>query len=205
VTLKLGLGVRRATRRASAVDAYTFPPSVYQKLRFKHPDLGTESTALIAAATRQWFRILARHPRARLSMPSTAVADMAHEFLSHPRDYVAFCDTAFRHFVHPDPESVLTPHQAATGRPDRLLTTLRLAREDENCWPELPIIFLVDHHVRLAGAHRYLADCGGRGMCNYVSTPGLVCLHHLAGMDRPPKLPRGPGNVRAIVWSGWSS
>jgi hypothetical protein len=138
-------------------------------------------------------------------MPSTAVADMSHEFLSHPPRLRRLLQHRIQALCAPRPRVRPDPHQAATGRPDRLLTTLRLAREDENCWPELPIIFLVDHHVRLAGAHRYLADCGGRGMRNYVSTPGLVCLHHLAGMDRPPKLPRGPGNVRAIVWSGWNS
>jgi hypothetical protein len=108
-------------------------------------------------------------------MPSTAVDDMSNEFLSHTRDYAAFCDTAFGHFVYPKPESALTPHQAAAGRPDRLLLTLRLARQPA-AGPSrrellaLPLIFLVDHQVSLTGARRYLVDCGGRGVCNYVST-----------------------------------
>lgn len=198
VKLKLGLGPRRVARRVAAVDAYEFPSSVRQRLRLKHRDLGTESAALIEAATRQWFRILAQNPRARLSMPSLLVDDMWHEFLLHTRDYAAFCDTAFGRLLHRKPEFAITPHQAASNHSDHLLVTLELARQDENCWPELPLLFRVDHQVGLTGARRYLADCGGRGVC-YMSTPNLVCLHHLAGMDRP-ELPRGPGPWRWIAF-----
>jgi hypothetical protein len=64
--LRLSIGAYRAARRVLAVDAYEFPSSVRQRLRRTHPDLDTEGLALIEAATRQWFRILARRPTARL-------------------------------------------------------------------------------------------------------------------------------------------
>jgi hypothetical protein len=83
--VKLGLSIsRRVARRLAAVDAYEFPSSVGQRVRLKHPDLQMEDTALVETALRQWFRVLARRPSARLSMPSMLVDDMWHEFLCTP-------------------------------------------------------------------------------------------------------------------------
>jgi hypothetical protein len=136
--VKLGLSIsRRVARRLAAVDAYEFPSSVGQRVRLKHPDLQMEDTALVETALRQWFRVLARRPSARLSMPSMLVDDMWHEFLLHTRDYAAFCDAAFGKFLHHEPESAMTADQAAANRSDRLLITLRLARQDEACGPDV--------------------------------------------------------------------
>ena len=183
--MKLGLSMhsRRAARRVATINAYEFPSSVRQRFRFKYPDLGTNSTELIEAATRQWFRILARHPKTRLSMPSVVVDDMWHELLLHTRDYAAFCNAAFGRFLHHEPESAMTPDHAAANRSHRLLKTLRFAYQDENCRPELPLLFRVDHAVGHKEARRYIADCGARGYC-YASTSNHVCLHHLAGVER---------------------
>ncbi|MCA1671768.1 MAG: hypothetical protein LC799_06045 [Actinobacteria bacterium] len=77
------LATRRVARRVATVNAYQFPSSMRQRLRLKHPDLETPSITLIEAATRQWFRLHARFPRARLSMPSRAVDDLWHDLLLH--------------------------------------------------------------------------------------------------------------------------
>jgi hypothetical protein len=179
--LQLSIGAYRAARRVRAVDAYEFPFSVGQRLRRTHPDLRTEDVALVEAATRQWFRILARRPTARLwlAMPSTLADDMWHEFLLHTRDYAAFCDTAFRRFLHHLPESAITPEDAVPSPTSRLLATLRLAREDENNPSALPVLFRVDHEAGLHEAPRYLVHCGGREECYAASTVDLVCLYHL--------------------------
>jgi hypothetical protein len=185
--VKLGLSIsRRVARRLAAVDAYEFPSSVCQRVRLKHPDLRVEDTALVETALRQWFRILARRPSARLSMPSMLVDDMWHEFLLHTRDYAAFCDAAVGKFLHHEPESAMTADQAAANRSDRLLITLRLARQDEACGPDvLPLLFCIDQKVGLRAGRRYLTDCGGHGQCYDASRPGLVCLKHLVGLGRP--------------------
>lgn len=202
--MKLGvsLGSRRVARRLAAVDAYTFPSNVRRRVHLKHPDLRTQSTTLIETALRQWFRILARRPSARLSMPSTLADDMWHEFLLHTRDYAAFCDAAFGQFLHHEPESTMSPDQAAANRSDGLLITLQRARQDEHCGPHaLPLLFRVDQEVQLQGCRRYHVDCGGREQCYDASQPGLVCLHHLAGA---PLLVRGQGTLwlreRGIHW-----
>lgn len=96
-------------------------------------------------------------------MPSRLVDDMWHELLLHTRDYAAFCDAAFGRFLHHEPESAMTPAQAALNRSGHLSRTLRLARGDEGCGPgTLPLLFRVDQEIGLEGARRYVADCGGR-------------------------------------------
>jgi hypothetical protein len=179
--LRLSVGAYRTARRVRAVDAYEFPSSVRQRLRRMHPDLGTEGVVLIEAATRQWFRILARRPttRLRLSMPSMLADDMWHEFLLHTRDYAAFCDTAFGRFLHHIPESAMTPDEAVASPTSRLLATLRLAREDENNPSALPMLFRVDHEAGLHEARRYVVKCGGQEECSVASSVDLVCLYHL--------------------------
>jgi hypothetical protein len=197
----VNIGNRRVARRLAAVAAYEFPPSVRRRVQLKHSDLRTESTALVETALRQWFRILARRPSSRLSMPSMLVDDMWHEFLLHTRDYAAFCDAAFGRFLHHEPESAMSPDQAAANRSDRLLITLQKARQDERCGPHaLPLLFRVDQEVELQGGRRYIVDCGGRE-CYDASRPDLVCLHHLAGA---PLRTRGQGTPwlrgRGIHW-----
>lgn len=195
--VKLGFSIanRRGARRLAAIDSYEFPSGVRQRIRLKHPSLGAESMALVEAGLRQWFRIVARRPTARLSMPSILVDDMWHEFMLHTRDYAAFCDAAFGRFLHHEPESAMTPAQAAANRSRLLLVTLRLARQDEDRSPELPLLFRVDHEVGHDGSRRYVADCGGRGQC--YSAESVVCLQHLVSVGRPR---RGSHSRRDAVY-----
>ena len=203
---RFGIGTRRVARRVAAVDAYEFPSSVRQRLRLKHAELRTEHLTLIEVATRQWFRLHARRPTARLSMPSKLVDDMWHEMVLHTRDYAAFCDSAFGRFLHHEPESNMSPKQALANRSERLLATLLLARADEDCAPDaLPLLFRVDQEVGLEGTRRYISDCGDeQDECYDHSNPRLVCLAHIAGSGRLPSgrsQPRGRFRGNAL-WMG---
>ena len=202
-TLGRSPGTRRVARRVAAVNAYEFSTSMRRRLRLKHPDLGLPSITLIEAATRQWFRLLARRPKARLSMPSRAVDDLWHEMLLHTRDYAAFCDAAIGRFLHHEPESAMPPQQARANQSEGLLATLILARADENCPPDtLPLLFRVDQELGLDGARRYIIDChGGRSQCYDNPNPHLVCLAHLARSGRPQfgrSPPRTPAHHNTI-------
>lgn len=200
VTLGRSLATRRIARRVAAVNAYEFSPSMRQRLRLKHSGLGLPSITLVEAATRQWFRLLARRPKARLSMPSRGVDDLWHEMLLHTRDYAAFCDTAIGRFLHHEPDSAMPPKQARANQSDGLLATLLLARADENCRPDtLPLLFRVDQEVGLDGARCYITDCrGARSQCYDNPNPHLVCLAHLARLGRPQPQ---PGRSRPRVLS----
>jgi hypothetical protein len=149
-------------RRVAAVAAFAFPSSVRQRVALARPDLTPEQTAAVEAAMRQWFRLAARRPKAKLAMPSVVVAEL-HRELALTREYAEFCRDAFG--------------RPPVVEPGALAETLRLARRDEEA--DLPLLFRIDRELTIDGGKRYLADCGGRGQC--FPLPGAVCLFHLRG------------------------
>jgi hypothetical protein len=174
---------RSGVRRVAVVDAYQFPGRVRQRFAFTHEDMTPENVRKVEAATRQWFRLAARHPKAKLSMPSMAVDSMWHEMTLHAREYAEFCDQAFGRLLHHVPESSMSPEVADASRARTLQATLRLAQEDERCESHrLPLLFRVDREVGVAGGRRYLADCGGRGECFEMAD--ALCVQHVAGLER---------------------
>lgn len=174
------------TRRLAVVDAYNFPSSVRQRFAAEHRDLSAVQITLVEAATRQWFRLGVRRPKATLSMPSVVVDDLWHELVLHTRDYAQFCEAAFGRFLHHMPESAMDPAAAAANRSSQLAATLRLAQQDEGCRADaLPLLFRVDQELDVAQRRRYLADCGGRGQC--YEDRNMVCLQHLGGVGKPTR------------------
>jgi hypothetical protein len=177
---------RQRQDRAASVDAYLFPSSVRQRFGLEHRELSAADIATVEAATRQWFRLAARHPKVKLSMPSVIVDDLWHEWVLHTRDYAEFCDAALGRFLHHVPESAMSVTDAVDNRNSGLQTTLRLAQQDECIGATaLPLLFRVDRDLGVEGGRRYLADCGGRGQCHEL--PGAVCVQHLTGTGRKPR------------------
>jgi hypothetical protein len=182
---------RRSAQRLAVIDDYRFEAGVRHRFATEHNGLGAAEVVLVQDAARQWFRLAVRHPKAKLSMPSVVVDDLWHEMVLDTRDYAAFCDAAFGHFLHHTPESAMTPAAAAGNRTARLAETFHFAQQDETCPPAvLPLLFRVDQELKVKGGRRYLADCGGRGECYELA--GATCLQHLAGMDRATR--RQPGH-----------
>jgi hypothetical protein len=174
---------KRQRNRVAAVDAYQFPSSVLQRFGFGHESLSAADIATVEAATRQWFRLAARNPKAKLSMPSVIVDDLWHELVLHTRDYAEFCDVALGRFVHHVPESAMSAADAAAMGGSTLQNTLKLAQRDEGiAATALPLLFTVDRDLGIEGGRRYLADCGGRGQCHEL--PGALCVWHLTGTGR---------------------
>ncbi|MGC4746278.1 hypothetical protein ACLQ28_11520 [Micromonospora sp. DT201] len=166
-----------------------FPASVREHLRNQHPQLNDDDIVLVENATRQWFRLVARHTSAKLSMPSVVVDDLWQALTLHTQDYAAFCDAAFGRRVQHEPRSATNGATTTAIRSSQLLATLGYGRRDEGGGPtDLPLLFRVDQELRIRDGNRYLADCGGRGECFPV--PGRVCLQHLAGPGKRSK-PRG--------------
>ncbi|MFJ6169352.1 hypothetical protein ACIQH6_29840 [Micromonospora orduensis] len=166
-----------------------FPASGREHLRNRHPHLSDDDLVLVETATRQWFRLIARQPGAKLSMPSVAVNDLWQELTLHAQDYAAFCDAAFGGLPHHQSMSATSGDTTNANRDALLLATLNHARRDEGCGPtDLPLLFRVDQELGVRDGNRYLADCGGRGECFPVAN--RVCLQHLAGPGKRPR-PRG--------------
>ncbi|MBM2623188.1 hypothetical protein JIG36_47600 [Actinoplanes sp. LDG1-06] len=183
---------RRTASRLATIDAYLFPAAVRQRVAATHDTLTTSGLDEAEAAARQWFRLAARHPRARTAMPSLITATLWRELAAQPTDYAQFCTEAFGHPL-PLPDAPAAP-------PSALAETFRLAREDENCAPDaLPLLFRIDQQLSIPGGHRYLADCGGRGVCHDL--PGALCLMHVRGPGRllrnRPRFGPPPGDANA--------
>ena len=170
---------RGGTRRLAAADGYVFPTGVRQRFAFTHPGLSREDLQAVEAAVRQWFRLAARQPRAKLAMPSVVAGDYWREFRLDTTSYDTFCGQVTGRPLRDD---------AGDDRGTRLVTTFRLAQHDEGTASyELPRLFRVDRDLAISGARRYLADCGGYEHC-YDDEVDVVCLRHLAGS---PKRRRG--------------
>jgi len=184
---------RATTRRLAYIDAYPFPTSVRLRFAAQHESLSTDNLDTVQAGTRQWFRLAARHPKAKLSMPSILVDDMWHELVLHTRDYAEFCEAAIGRFLHHTPESAMNADAAAANGTAGLALTYRLAQQDEGGEPggRLPLLFRVDRELGISGGRRYLADCGGRGECHEL--PGVLCLQHIDGPGRRHRIHRRHG------------
>lgn len=206
---------RLSGRRLAIIDEYQFPGSVRQRFALQRDDLGSDDIRLVEGGTRQWFRLAARHPKARLAMPSVIVDDLWHEFVLHTREYAEFCEAGLGRFLHHVPESAMTATGAAANRSGGLQVTFQLAQQDELARrggaagpAALPLLFRVDQELAVAGGRRYLADCGGRGEC--YESKGTVCLQHVGGPGRRPgggrwNIPRGgvvPGSETSTGCGG---
>ncbi len=106
------IGLRALTQRQLAktlnqrirfIERYVFPVPLRYKLRAHFPALSDAQIDLIFEGLRQWFVLLARHPRQHFGMPSTAVDAAWHEFILMTRNYESFCKEAFGHFLHHAP------------------------------------------------------------------------------------------------------
>ena len=180
-------GSRGLDVRLAAVDQYRFPLAVRQRLAFQYGGLSTASLDLIEAGARQWFRLHARSPKAKLSLPAAAVDVLWREAVQHTQAYQEFCGSAFGKLYPYAEKNDLHLHE-----------TLKLAQEDEGLEPHrLPVLFQVDVRAGLPGARRYLADCGGRGLC-YEDAAAVTCVQHLRGQGRRNRkdwtLPQYPQN-----------
>ncbi|WP_249997625.1 hypothetical protein [Actinoplanes sp. M2I2] len=171
---------RRTDHRLAAIDAYRAPAIVRQRFAAEHDKLAQADLDQVESATRQWFRLAARHPRAKLTMPSSA-AYALWRGVALQTDYAAFSKQAFGRRFPPPPADAASPPGVDFGA---LAETHRLARQDEPGGPTaLPLLFRIDQQLKFPGGRRYLADCGGRGTCYDV--PGALCLQHLQGAGRP--------------------
>ena len=192
---------RDAATRVAAVDGYRFPDAVADRFRAEHPELHPEDTALVEAAGRQWFRLIAREPKRRFALPSRAVSDWWLAFLHAEDAYRQFCEDAFGVFVPHRPPPSGPGEEVADG--PGLVRTLESALNDEPEAPNgLPSLFRVDARLHILNARRYIASCGGGPEC--YSVAGSVCLHHLVGSepslrrtydprrDRPASRPDAP-------------
>ena len=189
----------RMNQRLRLVDTFQFPATARYRFALHHPGLADDDRSLVEAATRQWFRLAARHPKAELSMPSVVVDALWQELMLHSREYATFCEAAFGRNLHREPGS---PMSATPDRAARLRHTLDLARQDDGCGARgIPLLFRIDRELGTDRDSAYVPDCGGHGECYEPS--GKACLQHLTGLDSRPQTGRsnpGAGPPNPYQW-----
>jgi hypothetical protein len=117
---------RRLERRRGFIESYAFPPALPDKLGGELED--ERAVALALEGLRAWYLACLWADRKTLGMPSRAVDVAWHEMILMTREYHAFCDRAFGHYLHHSPEA-LEPMVGLVGRSRRGLCGLeRLLR-----------------------------------------------------------------------------
>jgi hypothetical protein len=160
VMLAVWQALRRA-RRADYIRSFALPRGLFDKLRQRHPQLTQKDCQLVAQALRQFFLAYLSSRQHPVSMPSQVADDLWHEFILYTRNYQAFCQRAFGHFMHHTPAAVM-------GSEKRVNVGLRRCWwhccRAENIAPRkptrLPLLFAIDAKLGIAGGYHYVLDCG---------------------------------------------
>lgn len=123
---------------------------------------------LLDAAVRQWFEVHVRQPTRRwpLGLPSTAVRRCWEAIATEPT-YDEFCLQAFG---RPLPVA-----DSAWGLPRTWEAACHAERIDARTPTHLPVLFLVDQTLGVAGGSTYTSRCSGR-VCRVF--PPEVCVRH---------------------------
>jgi hypothetical protein len=151
---------RRALQRQAFIREYRLPPGLFEKLRQRHPQLGTKECQLVAQALRQFFMAYLRGGRKPVAMPSQVVDDLWHEFILSTRHYERFCQQAFGRFLHHTPAAVLSGERRSDAG---LRRCFWWACREENINPRqplrLPLLFAIDRKLAIVGGFHYVLDC----------------------------------------------
>jgi hypothetical protein len=137
-----------------------WPPPEVATLRDPH--------GLLEAAVRQWLEVHVRQPSRRwpLGLPSVAVRGLWPTLAAEP-GYADLCARLYGRLlpVQEDVTRMARTWQAAC----------RAERLDPAHPAHLPVLFLVDQTLRVAGGYAYTSRCGGR-VCRVF--PPEVCVRH---------------------------
>lgn len=152
----------RAQQAAQAeyIRTYMFPPGLFEKLRAKRPELAIKDCQLIAHGLRQFFLAHLKSGCKFVSMPSQVADDLWHEFILYTRHYDAFCNKAFRRFMHHTPAVVLGPNRQDN---EGLRRTWWYSCLEDNINPRkptrMPLLFALDAKLKVPNGFVYAPDC----------------------------------------------
>jgi hypothetical protein len=141
----------RYKRRHAFIQSYAFPPALEDKL---HEKLDTDHQVAVALeGLREWFLACLDAPGRPLGMPSRAVDVAWHEMILMTRAYHAFCERAFGHYLHHNPEAVMDePMRASLAR------TLSVVEGQSAAIAGVPLLFAVDRELGLEDGYHWAAE-----------------------------------------------
>ncbi len=145
--------------RQDFVRRFLFAPSIFVKLKERHPHLSAKDRQLVAQGLRSYFLACSRAGDKPLAIPSKVAADLWLEFMVDKQRYHEFCDKAFGQFIHQTPAIVLG------SNPDNN-TALGLcwyfccieANIDPRKPTRLPLLFALDAKLKITDGNHYEAN-----------------------------------------------
>lgn len=185
--------VVRARERLEFVQQYTFPAQALAEYQAQGQDLDSGQSDHLVAATRQWCRLLAREPQARLEQPSFAVADFWRHLTAQPREHGDLCAGAFGRAPRQPGPPVVTPPPVSAEAMGLYATYLGACADENASPPRLPLLFRVDWMLDRLDARTYMPNCGEVRYC--AAAEGSICLQHL--VQKPRRRPSRWGGAAA--------
>lgn len=158
---------RKQAQQTVYLTRYSFPISLRNKLKQKHPYLSDEQVEMVFKALKDYFYICHRAKKRMVSMPSQIVDIAWHEFILFTKSYEIFCNKGIGSFLHHTPtEAMKTPTVAREG----IKRAWRLSCENENINPSipnrLPLLFAIDGLLNIEGGFKYSLDCKDKSSPN---------------------------------------
>lgn len=160
-------------QREAFINAYEFPPGLFDRLARQRPGLNEQDRQRVDEALRQFFRVYLKSGFKFVSMPSQLADDLWHEFILYTRNYQRFCKQAFGRFLHHTPAVALSPKNRLSNA--GLRRAWWHACQEEGINPRapqrLPLLFALDGDLQLEDGFIYALDCkalrsDGRGGVN---------------------------------------
>jgi hypothetical protein len=175
ITLAAIVQYRCRTQRAAAIDAYTFPPGLRERVRKKYPHLREADLDRVFEALREYFHLCRLAGRRLLAMPSQVVDVAWHEFILYTRHYDAFCRSALGRFLHHTPaEAMPSRTQASDGLRRTWRLACRRAALDPKSATALPLLFAIDGELAIPDGFRYALNCtplvSAQGAASYCAS-----------------------------------
>jgi hypothetical protein len=173
---------RHYKRHRAFIESYAFPTALKDKLSEEFEN--DHQVAVALEGLREWYLACLEAPGKPLGMPSRAVDIAWHEMILMTRAYHSFCDRAFGHYLHHNPEVVMDePMRASLAR------TLSVVEPRSELIAGVPLLFAVDDHLGISDGyvwqaaeieqlrsepHRY-ASFGSGGACVGAACGGGGC------------------------------
>ena len=180
------------SHRLETLRTYEFPAGLFDRVGAAHPVPGEWDADLVERGLRQWFEVSVRAAGARVAMPSRAVDDAWHEFITCTRAYADFCQRVLGRFLHHEPESSMAATDLAYNRTVATARAWALACAAEGSrWERPPLLFSVDGMLGLP-TPTYVTACSGSSSTCWVAPPA-VCVAHGLLVHLGPWLPQQRG------------
>jgi len=154
-TVRSTLRAKRRPEIESFIRHYSFPPGLRKRVADSLGLRDPAAAARVLLGLKEYFQLCLEGRDLVLGMPSQAVDTAWHEFILYTRDYTAFCQRAFGHYLHHvpgDEPSVGDDFLSGAGRAwmdlgrTWVLSCIRTG-QDPRQPKEVPLLFSLDAEV----------------------------------------------------------